>query len=514
MTTLSSENRLDTRFHPTATCVWCKSALIRDDRGVWWCHRRACQDRQRASGIAVGNRRWFTPLPLQAEFESIRAPRKLFGGAAGGTKSFGARRLAMRRLYSIPKMQALLIRKTFPELERTHIRALRREAPELGWTWVESRKELVLPNGSILECGHLEDEAAVQKYLSAEYDLIIVDEAVQIEPDFLMELMSRARTSNEAVKAAGGAEVWLLTNPGGPSHGLLRDLFIAHTPDTERYPAMARSYDPNQWVYVPAKLDDNPYLDPDYEHLSLTGLRKARYEQLRHGDWDAAEGQFFEEFSARTHARDLALARPLHGVVEAVDWGFTSPGCVGWFMPVGDHHWHCLAEWKFRKLTAEEVAQGIKERRQELGIASVAYTVVDPSMRNKTGHGQGESFAETFARFGVPCRPGHNDRIMGWPRLAAWFRTSPSGMPWLTFAKDCKYLLRSIPALLADKNDPEDVDSSLDDHGADMCRYFVMSRPPLHTTYTDTTKPELPPNSWGFWRKFHARQNQRVGAIA
>lgn len=419
----------------------------------------------------------------------------------------------MRRLSQIAKMQALLIRKTFPELERTHIRAFRWEARELGWEWIESRKELAVPNGSILECGHLEDEKAVQKYLSAEYDLIIVDEAVQIEPDFLMELMSRARTSNEAVKAAGGAEVWLLTNPGGPSHGLLRDLFLSHTPDTERYPAMAKSYDPSQWVYVPAKLDDNPYLDPDYEHLSLTGLRKARYEQLRHGDWDAAEGQFFEEFSARTHARALALARPLHGVVEAVDWGFSSAGCVGWFVPVGDNHWHCVGEWKFRKLTAEEVAHGITARRAVLGIASVAYTVVDPSMFNKTGHGKGESFAETFARFGVPCRRGDNDRVMGWPRLAALFRESPAGRPWLTFDPDCKYLVRSIPALLADKSNPEDVDSDLDDHGADMCRYFAMSRPPIWRVSGPSPVPP-PPNSWGFWRKWHARHEERRGAIA
>ena len=507
--------------HGSATCTWCQSPLMQVE-SVWWCPRAECREKQRESGIAIKAgkkgaeqyRWWFCPLPSQAEFERRKAPRKLWGGSAGPGKSYGARKLAYRRAQRIAGLNVLLVRKTYPELERTHIKAMRRESQELGFEWVESRREARFRNGSVIECGHLEDDAAVQKYLSAEYDLIIVDEAVQIEPDALMELMSRARTSNPEVVKDGGAEVWLVTNPGGPSHGLLRDLFISHTPDTERYPALAKTYDPAKWLYMKATLDDNPYIDPDYESLSLTGLRKARYEQLRYGDWDAAEGQFFEEFSARTHARRLALSRPLHGVVEAVDWGFTSFGCVGWFVPVGDHHWHCIKEWKFRKLTAEEVAQGIKERRQELGIASIAYTVVDPSMKNKTGHGQGESFMETFARFGVPCRPGHNDRLMGWPRLAAWFRTSPAGVPWLTFEPDeCKYLLRSIPSLLADKHDPEDVDSDLDDHGADMCRYFVMSRPAI-STYTDTVKPEPPPNSWGFWRKWHARQDQRAGAIA
>jgi phage terminase large subunit len=499
--------------HPSAKCCWCQTPLKRDLTGVWWCQQDDCRLKQRESGIVIGNRRWFTPLPSQAEFERRKAPRKLWGGSAGPGKSFGARRLAYRRALGLPKLSVLIVRKSYKDLERTHIKDMRNEAPELGFEWHESKYQARFPNGSMIECGHMEDTQAVQNYLSAEYDLIVVDEAVQIEPDALMELMSRARTSKEHVKAAGGAEVWLVTNPGGPSHGLLRDMFITHTPDTEHYPALGKTYDPQKWVYIKALLDDNPYLDADYENLSLTGLRKARYEQLRYGDWDAAEGQFFEEFSARTHARVVSLARPLHGVVEAVDWGFTSPGCVGWFIPVGDNHWHCLAEWKFRKLTAEEVAIGIQKMRRDLGIGSVAYTVVDPSMFNKTGHAQGESFAETFARFGVRCRKGHNDRLMGWPRLAAWFKFAEDGRPWLTFAPECKYLLRSIPALLADKHEPEDVDSDLDDHGADMCRYFVMSRP-AHWETRETATTALPANSWGFWRKFHAKQDERRSALA
>jgi hypothetical protein len=451
---------------------------------LWWCPDAGCRLKQREAGIVLRegkkDRWWFVPLPSQAEFERQKAPRKLWGGSAGPGKSFGARRLALRRCLRLPKLSVLIVRKSYKDLERTHIKDLRNEAPELGFDWLDGKYQARFANGSVIECGHMEDAQAVQNYLSAEYDLIIVDEAVQIDPDALMELMSRARTSKEHVKADGGAEVWLVTNPGGPSHGLLRDMFITNSPDTERYPALARSYDPAKWLYLKATLDDNPYLDPDYENLSLTGLRKARYEQLRYGDWDAAEGQFFEEFSARTHARGVAVSRPVNGVVEAVDWGFTSPGCVGWFAPVGDNHWHCLHEWKFRRQTAEEVARGIVKMRKQLGISKVRYTVVDPSMFNKTGHGKGESFAETFARFGVPCRRGDNDRVMGWPRLASWFKPAPDGVPWLTFEQaTCPYLLRSIPSLLADKHDPEDVDSSLDDHGADMCRYFVMSRPSI-----------------------------------
>lgn len=511
---------VDGTVHPVARCCWCGTHLVKW-LGHWWCQQQACQNRQRehaivlkkTTGRKVEETYWFAPLPSQAEFERVKAPRKLWGGSAGPGKSFGARRLAYRKALRIKGLNVLLVRKTYPELERTHIKAMRREAAEIGFEWVESRREARFPNGSVIECGHLEDADAVQKYLSAEYDLIIVDEAVQIEPDALMELMSRARTSNPEVIAEGGAEVWLPTNPGGPSHALLKDMHITKTPDTERYPALARSYKPEQWAYIRATLDDNPYLDPDYESLSLSGLRKARHEQLRHGDWDVAEGQFFDMFSARTHVRSVHVARPIADAIEAGDWGFTSPGTVAWYVPLADNHWHVLAEWKFQRMTAEEVARGIQQRRAELGVTNVRYAVWDPSIFNKTGHGHGESIAETMGRFGVMCRKGDNDRVLGWMRLAAHYRPGPDGVPWLTYDPSCTYSVRSIPALLADKTNPEDVDTDLDDHAADRDRYFAQSRP-LQWTHPSLGATVTPPNSWGFWKRVHKRGTERRSAIA
>jgi hypothetical protein len=517
--------------HPTAVCCWCGSGLVKAKH--WWCPRAECRTKQRESGIGVQKGKsvdwWFVPLPSQAQFELVKAPRKLWGGAAGGGKSVAARRLAIKRCLKIAGYAVLLLRRSFPELERTHIRALRREAAELGlFSWAEARRTAEFPNGSTLECGHMEDEAAVQRYLSSEYDLIIGEEGVQFAPDALMEVMSRARTSNPEVVALGGAEVWIPTNPGGPSHALLSDLFIEKTPDVERYPAMARTYKPEQWAFLPSKLDDNPYLDPEYETLALSGLRKARYEQLRHGDWNAAEGQFFEMFSARTHARVL---RPFEGAewIEAFDWGYNQPSCWGAFWHVGDNHWHCQKALKFRKLEPEDAAAVIVEARRELGYQTPERAVADPKIFSED---RGESIAETMRRHGVSFirainkrTDSNSNRQMGWPRLASWFRFDPAtattfgphgqpldGVPWLTFdPTQCQYLLRSIPALLADPNDPDDVDTSLDDHGADMCRYFVMSRPAIGVK----AAPEdlYPINSHAWWNR-HYYEPAHDGVLA
>ena len=506
--------------HRTARCCWCASGLVKKD-GQWWCPTDGCRKKQLQWGIAAqvplvkdGQmagfqwKRLFVPLPKQVAFLELAGKRKLLGGAAGPGKSHVARFGAYRLCLTVAHLSVLLLRKTRPELERTHIRKMRQEQHDIGFTWMEQAKECRFSNGAVIECGHMEDEAAVQKYLSSEYDLIIPEEAVQYPPDPLMELMSRARTSNEAVKALGGPWVWLPTNPGGPSHHLLKALFIDKAPDLEQYPAMAASYRPEQWGYVHSTLDDNPYIDDDYEQIALSGLRKARYEQLRHGDWDAAEGTFFEGFARGTHVRTVQQLTPWQGVIEAMDWGYTSPGCWVAVAHVGDNHWHVIGEWKFSKHTPQEVAEGILKRRRELGIDRVSYTVGDPAMFAKQ---RGESVAETMGRYGVPIRPGDNERTLGWMRLMSAFRLAPDGVPWLTYDPSCTYSIRSIPALLADKHNPEDVDSSLDDHAADAIRYFVMSRPAFATP--TPTEPTFPINSWGWWRKWHEAQEMPEGVL-
>jgi hypothetical protein len=169
--------------------------------------------------------------------------------------------------------------------------------------------------------------------------------------------------------------------------------------------------------------------------------------------------------------------------VEAFDWGYTQPACWLALFQVGDNHWHCARAVKQTKLEPESWARLIREQRAELGYTRPKYCVADPKIFSED---RGESIAETLARHGVRCvratnRRSDSEREMGWPRVAAWFRPDPdTGTPWLTFdPEDAAYPVRTIPALLADPHNPEDVDTTLDDHAADAVRYFCMSRPPL-----------------------------------
>lgn len=296
-----------------ATCGWCGSHLKRAGDGPWWCFTPACYQKQ-SEWAVIGVRKagkseqgaWlYVPTPAQAAFHAVKKTgtggnarvNRMYGGAAGPGKSHAERWDLYRKALQIPNFTGAILRRTMPELKKTHLRAFERDAGKLGATFIKSENQLKFDNGSLIECGHCEDDDAVQKWLSTEYDQIGIDEASTFDPDMLLEISTRARTSNPLVKAAGGAWFDVVTNPGGRAWALLRDLFVTQTPDFDLYPQLRTRYDPANWVYVKALLDGNPYLDASYAE-DLAVLSDARYRQLRWGEEFVTDGAFFSEWRA------------------------------------------------------------------------------------------------------------------------------------------------------------------------------------------------------------------------
>ncbi len=158
------------------------------------------------------------------------------------------------------------------------------------------------------------------------------------------------------------------------------------------------------------------------------------------------------------------------------DWGYNDPGVILWWAHLGDKHWHIARELKHQFYSAEKVAGEWKAIMRDLGLKKVSYVVCDPSMFSKTGHGKGESIAETLQRHGLPMLRADNDRKNGWQRCHELFRLAPDGFPWVTVDATCRYGLRSIPAQMSDKQDADDIDTKGDDHWVDAFRYGAMSR--------------------------------------
>jgi len=277
-------------------------------------------------------------------------------------------------------------------------------------------------------------------------------------------------------------------------------------------PALADAYDPAEWAYVPAKLDDNPYMRESYAKTDLAVLSKFRYEQLRHGDWHVFAGQFFSKWQERRHVVDLDLPNELQWFTS-LDWGSNKPGCVLWFAVLADRRLYLRSEYKFQGEDVAEVAATIKARESALGIRRhIAYRVADPAMwikdaRTKATHVIGESIADTFRLQGIHLRRADNARVNGWTRCLQLLRNAPDGDPWFQVHSDCRYFIRTIAAARSDAADPDDVDTTCDDHALDAWRYGAMSRPsPLISGNAE--KPRV--GSIGWWR---ARTQPTTGLL-
>lgn len=488
-----------------ASCCWCKSDLVQAE-GAWWCPNPPCTQRQSDWAVSAvdgkGGVTWlYAPTPKQCEFhETTRKIRRvLYGGQAGPGKSHALRWGLYRECLTIPNLNCLLLRRTFKQLEGTHLLAMEREQRVIGAEYQTGIKAMKFPNGSLIQGGHCETTADAQNYLSTEYDRIAFDELVTFDRDPSLEIMSRARTSKDAVRAAGGAQVWCGSNPGGRGAMWVRDFFIDRTVDLTEFPR----YEPGRYGFVEATLDDNPYITEEYRR-DLEDLPEMRKRQLLYGDWNAFEGQFFGEWRSDVHVHEMNIPPKVDHFL-GLDWGFNAPGCALWFACLPDGKLHVRWEYKFKGKSAEVVAGDITRITKDLGIGKLRYLAADPAMWAKTGAGKGESIAETLLRRRLPMRKSDNDRFNGWNRVHEWLRLG-DGQPWLTVSPECTYLIRTLPAMVQDDHDPEDIDTTKDDHAVDALRYGLMSRPSPTRIVVDETPG---PGTWGYETAWQDRQAQR-----
>lgn len=443
---------------------------------------------------------WFyNPTPIAVPFHKSTKPNILFGGAAGGSKSHSARWDAIRRCFAFPKFRAIIMRRTFEELKKNHLDNVESECQQMNAFFGEKKiiytstehEVTVNVHGPGQEAkiffGHCQNVGDEKKYLGDAYHAVYPDEAATFEQKQIIGVAGRLRSSIRGVKPRLG----MTSNPGG-SHTLwLRDYYI--TKQTEKIQQDNPRYKPENYEFIQAMLWDNPYyMDPDGTYSTyedrLFEYDPERRRQLLLGDWDALAGQFFPEFDSDRHVKILNI--PEGSRIERwVDWGYDPHyGVCLWVAIFPNGRIYVFAEWKFNgesareKLIASEVAKRIQQYTVEEiyrlvpKTRRVSKSIGDPSMWGKDGH-TGEDYAETFRRSGVHLIKADNDRNMGWGRLRHWLRLAPDGMPWIMFHPRCTTTIRVFPSVVRDRNDPDDIDTTGEDHPVDACRYGVMARP-------------------------------------
>ena len=406
-----------------------------------------------------------TVTKKQKAFMDATATEVLFGGAAGGGKSYGPLVDALMTALRYPGAKQLILRRSFAELEKSLIRTSLSLFPREIYRFNASTHMGSFKNGSCIDFGYCAAENDVYQYQSAEYDVIRFDELTHFTEAQYVYLISRVRGANAFPK-----QIKSSTNPGGVGHGWVKARFVdpapAGTPFTGK-DGMAR-------IFLPSLLSDNRFLsegDPDYKKRLLSLPEKER-KALLYGDWNIFDGQYFSEFSTAKHTCCPFEIPNSWRKWRTIDYGLDRLACL-WIAVSPDGHAYVYRELCVSDLPIGDAAAAILEHTPK--HEEIYATLAPPDLFSRSQE-SGKSKAGLFASYGVPFTKTSNNREAGWLSVKELMRNKEGG-PALSIFSHCTELIRCLPALQIDKHRPSDCATEPHDitHAPDALRGFAVS---------------------------------------
>ena len=409
----------------------------------------------------------------QTEFLAAGERDVLYGGAAGGGKSYAMLVDPLR--YAHKKAhRALILRRSMPEL-RELIDKSRELYPKAfpGCKFREVEKLWNFPSGAKIEFGFLERDADVYRYQGQAYSWIGFDEITHLPTEFGWNyLASRLRTTDSSI------ETYLrcTANPGGVGAHWVKKRYI----EPEEHNKSFIGKDGLTRKFIPAKLDDNPYLAQDgrYEEM-LKALPPIQRRQLLEGNWDVAEGAAFVEFDPTVHVIEPFFLPITWERVKGIDYGYSSESCCLWgAVDRADGTLIIYRELYKKNLTGLDLGRIITE--MEIEDPFSVQGVLDTAAWARTGT-TGPTVGETLQQLGHKLRRADKNRIQGKIQIHEYLKVQNSGSrPKLQIFNTCPNLIRELQSIPLSKTKPEDVDTNASDHAYDALRYLIMSRPRIN----------------------------------
>jgi len=227
------------------------------------------------------------PFPKQKLFLDLQCSEALYGGAAGSAKS-DALLMAAFQYLDVPGYSAILFRRTFTDLALPDAIMARAQEWLAGTAakWHDRDRFFSFPSGARLSFGYMDGNRDHLRYQSAAFQFVGLDEISQFEERQVKFMFSRLRRPKNAAAELSRVPLRLrgATNPGDIGHDWLVARYgIPEEPGDE----IIWSKDPKgrAIAFVPARLEDNPFIDREAYEEMLEKLDPITYAQLRKGMW-------------------------------------------------------------------------------------------------------------------------------------------------------------------------------------------------------------------------------------
>lgn len=438
-----------------------------------------------------------------------------FGGARGGGKSWAVRCKAILSALRYGGLKSLIIRRTYPELTNNHIRPMREFFVQNSMMpkivkYNDKEKRYTFFNRSSITFMYCQRDADLDRLQGTEWDLIFIDEATQLSEYQIKAISATCRGVNNFPK-----RIYYTCNPGGQSHGYFKRLFV-----DGKY---ANGENADEYVFIRSLVTDNKKLmksQPDYIK-QLEALPPKLRDMWLYGNWDVFEGMFFEDFQPDPpvqKAAELNMSveelRRIHrwchvvepfepknmNIYRSYDFGYNKPFSCAWWAVDSDGIIYRILEYygctktpnEGVRLHPDEQFANIRRIENEHPYLKgrIIQGVADPSIWDTS---RGESVAETAAKYGIYFDKGDNKRIAGWMQCHYRLAFDENGYARMYVFNNCRAFIRTIPTLMYSTHNPEDLDTSLEDHVADEWRYFCMTRPVAPIIRQETALPVFDP---------------------
>lgn len=415
----------------------------------------------------------------------------------------------------IPWYKALILRKTFPQLRELIDKTLNyypRIYPKAKYNG--SSHTWRFPSGAQIIFGSLNRPQDKIQYQGQAYDFIAFDELTHFTQEEYEYLKSRNRPNGPGTRVYMRATA----NPGGVGHGWVKDRFITAGAPMTTIREEASWVDPEgkthtgeqSRIFVPSSVFDNQILmhnDPMYVQR-LASMPEAERNALLYGDWDSFSGQVFTEWRndpahyqdrIGTHVIAPFAVPPDWSIWCGLDWGYARPFSVGWYAVDHERRMYAIREYYGCTGTPN---QGVKLEPGEVARRIKQIEADDPNLRGKRIHRIGdpaiwmsdgtESIGDLMSRERVHFDKGDHARISGKMQLHHRLAMT-DGIPMLYVFSTCKHFIRTVPALVYDETDVEDINTEGEDHIYDQCRYVCMANPIAAPVRKEQPKREWSP---------------------
>jgi len=418
----------------------------------------------------------YTPLGACKTLLESREPQILVSGPAGTGKS----RACLEKLHISallnPGMRGLILRKTQTSLTTSALVTWKRdvipESKEGGLVWfyggsAEEPAQYRYFNDSRIVIGGM-DKAS--KVLSTEYDLIYVQEAIELTEDDWETLTTRLRS-----EVISYQQLLADCNPAEDTHWL------------------KQRCDQGRTTMLHSRHEDNPTLFLDGEMTvrgeryikSLDALTGVRYRRLRLGEWSSAEGVVYEEWDSAVHLIDPFDIPDSWARYWSIDFGYTNPFVCQWWAEDHDGRLYLYRELYQTQRLVEDHAESILNAVTKDG----AWTEPKPTAIVCDHDAEGR--ATLRRKLGLPTTGARKAVIDGIQATQSRMKVQDDGKARLFVMRgalispdreliEAKRPLstdQEIPGYVWDISEnkpPKETPVKKDDHGCDAMRYMVM----------------------------------------